>query len=292
MLKHEFSWSLSRKRVFERCLRAYYYNYYASWGGWDTYGSEKSKLLYRLKNSQDIGTWSEMVFRKALDNALAGNKLSHNSLLSNACFHMRRDLMAMKSPSYEKNPKNKLLKEYFSGRQDLGCLCGLAEGRIAGLAARFEGSGPYRRLLQTEPLARRSVPEPSCFDFKGIKVWARPDFLWLERDVLRIMNLHFSDPVQSGDWAIKAALDIMLMRRHIPGGRKIQASSCFLDNQGCLELFYSSTENEVSSMIEQSSAEMLDLSTLDTIISEDIFPKTQKAEHCSKCCFRHACESV
>ncbi len=289
MLKREFSWSLSRKRIFDRCPRAYCYHYYGSWGGWDSYGSEKSKLLYRLKNMQDIDSWAETAFRKSLEAALNENRLSPEYLARSSCFHLRRDFISMKSPAYDKNPKNKLLKEYYRDRRELSSLCSLAEGRIAELVSLFEACGACRSLRGTAPLGRRSVPDPCCFIFNGVNVWTRPDFLWEDKGVLRIMNLLLDDPVETWDWAIKADLDVMLMREHSPSVRRIEVSSCFLGGHGVPELFYRSAESEVSSMIDKSVAEMLELTSLDTKISDDVFPKTRDSDKCSDCCFQQVC---
>ena len=57
-LKNEFSWSWSRHRAFETCLRRYYLQHYAFWGGWDP-GSEAREIYIQKKlNSrpQWIGT--------------------------------------------------------------------------------------------------------------------------------------------------------------------------------------------------------------------------------------------
>ena len=45
----EFSWSMSRQRLFNQCPRAYYFNYYASWNGWLREAPPRARRAYRLK---------------------------------------------------------------------------------------------------------------------------------------------------------------------------------------------------------------------------------------------------
>lgn len=56
-LKRELTWSFSRDRMFNDCRRAYYYQYYASWGGWDRNADEFSRKAYLLKNISTIDIW-------------------------------------------------------------------------------------------------------------------------------------------------------------------------------------------------------------------------------------------
>jgi hypothetical protein len=44
-----FTWSPSRARTFESCLRKYYWTYYGSWGGWASDADELTRRAYILK---------------------------------------------------------------------------------------------------------------------------------------------------------------------------------------------------------------------------------------------------
>ncbi|MBU1700874.1 MAG: PD-(D/E)XK nuclease family protein, partial [Candidatus Eisenbacteria bacterium] len=48
-LKNTFSWSHSRKRLFDDCPRAYYFRYYGSWEGWLHDAPPLARALYILK---------------------------------------------------------------------------------------------------------------------------------------------------------------------------------------------------------------------------------------------------
>ena len=49
-LVNELSWSVSRNSLFSECRRAYYYNYYGSWGGWEANTSATTRKFYILKS--------------------------------------------------------------------------------------------------------------------------------------------------------------------------------------------------------------------------------------------------
>jgi len=48
--KNEFSWSISRDRIFQTCPRQYYYNYYGYWGGWEFNAPQRVRQIYGLNN--------------------------------------------------------------------------------------------------------------------------------------------------------------------------------------------------------------------------------------------------
>ena len=47
--KNEFSWSISRDRIFQTCPRQYYFNYYGYWGEWEFNAPQRIKQIYVLK---------------------------------------------------------------------------------------------------------------------------------------------------------------------------------------------------------------------------------------------------
>lgn len=68
--ENEFSWSVSRDDVFRRCLRRYYYAYYASWGGWAEDAPALTKELYLLKNLKSRPMWVGDLVHRAIRRSL------------------------------------------------------------------------------------------------------------------------------------------------------------------------------------------------------------------------------
>ena len=58
VLTNDFSWSKSRHEKLSECLRAYYFHYYRSWGGWDRAAPAEARELYTLKKLGNRFTWA------------------------------------------------------------------------------------------------------------------------------------------------------------------------------------------------------------------------------------------
>lgn len=69
-LENEFSWSKSRDGKFRECLRAYWFHYYGSWGGWAGDAPARTRTLYRLKNLRSRQMWAGDVVHRCIERAL------------------------------------------------------------------------------------------------------------------------------------------------------------------------------------------------------------------------------
>ena len=56
--KNQFSWSISRDRVFKTCPRQYYFNYYEYWGGWEINAPRRVRQIYVLKKLINRYMWA------------------------------------------------------------------------------------------------------------------------------------------------------------------------------------------------------------------------------------------
>lgn len=290
MLKREFSWSFTRYRIFERCPRAYYFHYYGSWGGWDFNAHEKTKLLYRLKNLQDINIFVWNIFRESLFNIFNEQKLNIGYLKRNALFRLRRELFSMRNKEFESNPKNKLLKEVFLEMDDPINLIDICKSKINSIIALFSKSQAWEILNSIDHLNFKNIKEPSSFLLNGIKIWTKPDFIWSDKGRIHIINLYLKDPLDSDTWAFKATLDRMLVKDIFPGHNEISVSSFFLHQIGFPEITISRNRKEVLRIIDESCQKMLEITDLDTNIKQDLFPKIESMK-CDYCNFRKACLS-
>ncbi len=57
LLENIFSWSKSRDEQYRDCQRKYFYDKYASWGGWDKTSPEDIRMAYILKNLKNRWAW-------------------------------------------------------------------------------------------------------------------------------------------------------------------------------------------------------------------------------------------
>ena len=68
--RNEFSWSVTRAKLFEFCLRKYYWNYYGYWDGWNPEAPETARLAYRLKKISSLPLWTGDIVHRAVAEAL------------------------------------------------------------------------------------------------------------------------------------------------------------------------------------------------------------------------------
>jgi hypothetical protein len=75
-LPNNFTWSISRCNEYQSCKRKYFYNKYASWGGWETRvgpaRNELAKQCYYLKNLDSISAWRGESVHYAIGRLLQG----------------------------------------------------------------------------------------------------------------------------------------------------------------------------------------------------------------------------
>ena len=68
--KNEFSWSISRDRVFQICPRQYYFNYYGYWGGWENNAPQRIKQIYVLKQLKNRYMWAGAKVHDCIEHTL------------------------------------------------------------------------------------------------------------------------------------------------------------------------------------------------------------------------------
>lgn len=66
-LVNELVWSHSRAKLFATCLRAYWFNYYGSWGGWDAAAAACTRQAYVEKKLTTRAQWIGTVVHHAAE---------------------------------------------------------------------------------------------------------------------------------------------------------------------------------------------------------------------------------
>ena len=93
-LENVFSWSKSREEQFRECQRKYFYDKYASWGGWDRQAPKEARLAYVLKNLKNRWAWKGETVHHLIENVLKSVRfkvpLSYDSAVAQLTDTMRR----------------------------------------------------------------------------------------------------------------------------------------------------------------------------------------------------------
>ena len=69
-LVNELVWSHSRSKAFAGCKRAYWFNYYGSWGGWDAAAPTDVRDAYVQKKLTTRAMWTGTVVHQVAEDAL------------------------------------------------------------------------------------------------------------------------------------------------------------------------------------------------------------------------------
>src|SRR4051812_33290178 len=111
-LENVFSWSKSRDEQFRECQRKYYYDKYASWGGWDKNAPKEARMAYVFKNLKNRWAWKGETVHHVIEDVLkamrTGMKMPPETTYSLVTETMRRDYRASKAKLYFDDPKRNL----------------------------------------------------------------------------------------------------------------------------------------------------------------------------------------
>ncbi|OPZ17098.1 MAG: PD-(D/E)XK nuclease superfamily protein [candidate division BRC1 bacterium ADurb.BinA364] len=183
--KNEFSWSFSRGRLFDQCLRKYYYCYYGSWNGWREEGPEFARLCYRLKQIVGFPAWAGDIVHRTLEWAIQGWMRGVSRDAADMHKHARGLLNAewMQSSKREwlRHPKKyrNLFEHYYNRNVSAEDRAALREKVFRCINNFFDmGYGARLRALPKE--AWISVEQLDSFEIGDTKVWAVIDCAFRE----------------------------------------------------------------------------------------------------------------
>ena len=192
-LANEFSWSKSRHDKMSECLRAYYLHYYLSWGGWEQEAPREIRRLYILKKLSSRWSWAGSVVHDSIRNALldirVGRPVDPARSIERAYLQMRDDFRHSMHKGYWQERS----RRDFSGLVEHEYGEGVSpeqwkqnwEAAKASLAWFFSSRWiPLARALPSQrwvEVDNHSFDE-SVFHLEGVKVFAIPDFVYLDED--------------------------------------------------------------------------------------------------------------
>lgn len=185
-LQSELTWSFSRDRLFKECCRAYFYHYYASWGGWEKDADSFSRKAYILKNIRNIDAWVGDIVHQiikwilesvSMKKGLARKAISLQEARGKAKQLLTKTWEQSRGKAWEDNVKNNLnLFEHYYGceltREDLARRL----EKVTKSINSFYNSGLIESVSRLEEDKFLRIDELDNFDFEGIKVFAIPDF--------------------------------------------------------------------------------------------------------------------
>ena len=119
-LTNTFSWSLSRRKMFDECRRQYYLNYYGSWEGWEDGAAPAARLAYRLKQIVTLDMWVGDILHRLIEGRMLrlqrGFRPHAQALREQARSLLNQEWQQSVERRWRENPKHNrnLFEHYYS----------------------------------------------------------------------------------------------------------------------------------------------------------------------------------
>jgi hypothetical protein len=299
-LKNQFSWSISRGKLFEECARKYYYNYYGSWNGWSDDGPETARLCYRLKQIMDLPMWAGKIVHHTLETTLKRYRRGQGASLERMKSSARDALNSQWKESLDglwmRHAKKytNLFEHYYGIDVD-------AEGRAAirkrvfDSLENFEAMGCAEQLRALAPEDWRSVEELRFFDVGGVKVWVVLDCAFRQGDNLAIYDWktgRVPGPDDQGAVDQLTCYALFAAQQWSVPIETVRVSAIYLSEGQTIDSEVSPEQAiDFRERLFESAKAMTDrlVDVQDNRAEEKDFPRTDQADRCRRCCFFEAC---
>lgn len=191
---HELSWSTSRARTFQACKRRYYFDYYLSWLGWGRGAAPERRRAYLLKKMTRMPMLAGDIVHRAIVEFFArrdqGLEWTGDEAKVWAIGELRRGYKESRDGGWKARPaKSVRLAEHHYTEPDIDESTGAAGDygrryveRIEACIDAFFSSPDLERARRAEPRDWLACEDLSTFELFDTKVFAVPDFAYLERD--------------------------------------------------------------------------------------------------------------
>jgi hypothetical protein len=304
VLTNDFSWSKSRHEKMSQCQRAYFFHYYGSWGGWEATAPKEVRQLYVLKKLHNRFTWAGAIVHSAIRDVLMasrhGRSLDPEQVMGRVHGVMRQDYAFSRGRGYWRDRHRK----EFSG---------LVEHEYDEPVSPEEWRANWENVRSAlgwffqsrwVEVARSLAPkqwleldlmdyERSIFHLDGVKVFAVPDFAYLDEDGAAMMVDWKTGRVREGYDEQVLGYAIYLSSRYGLSIDRIRAALVYL-NEGVeqtvridgksIEAFRESFTQSVAAM-----RGLLTEEAGNVPLPESFFSKTDELQLCQRCVFRRPC---
>jgi len=181
MIENVFSWSKSRDEQFRECQRKYFYDKYASWGGWDRTAPREARLAYILKNLKNRWAWKGETVHHVIEHVLKSirgkSALSFDAALEQLTQTMRRDYRFSKAKRYMEDPKNHPgLFEHEYAKPVSDEIWKKIHEESALCLGNFYNSSLYKELLADDTASWLAIEDLEEYSFDGAKIYVKLDF--------------------------------------------------------------------------------------------------------------------
>ncbi len=214
-LENVFSWSKTRDEKFRECPRKYFYDTYASWGGWDTSAPKEMRMAYVLKNLKNRWAWKGETVHHVIEDVMkslrAGRPVPLEDALALLTERMRKDYRASKAKKNWEDPKRNVgLFEHEYEKPIGDPVWKRIHEESSDCLRNFYRSHFFGELVVDDKASWAVIEDLEDFTFDGAKVFVKLDFARMKDGKVEIYDWKTgkNDPsaatVQMGAYAIYA----------------------------------------------------------------------------------------
>jgi CRISPR/Cas system-associated exonuclease Cas4 (RecB family) len=175
--KNEFSWSISRDRVFQICPRQYYFNYYGYWGGWENAAPERTRQIYILKQLQNRYMWAGAKVHDCINHTLTNlqrgiSVLDVDQIVEITLNQMREEFRSSREKRYLTHPKTCALFEHEYEVPISDADWKNTADNVVQCLRNFYASETFAMLKELPQQMWLEVEDFSSFNLDSTKIWA------------------------------------------------------------------------------------------------------------------------
>ena len=295
--KNRFSWSKSRDELFRECLRKYYYDKYAFWGGWDFDADRDLREIYILKQLESRWMWKgdvvHCIIKDVIQNSCRGYDYPPKYYMTQLHSRMRNDYKMSKVKRYHEDPKK--ITGLFEHEYNLPVKDeewkAIYDGAVACLENFFK-SGYYSLCKELKKKGILEVEQAKQFNFGGVPVWVKLDLAYKKDGKVFIVDWKTGKtrdidlPIQFGCYTLYA----------------IDQWKCKLEDVKCIEFNLAEVREIVHNIDEQKLQRVREymqssISSMKGTLKDeenneakkDDFPLTDDLRACRMCNFKRLC---
>lgn len=299
-LENVFSWSKSRDEEFRDCKRKYFYDKYASWGGWDKRAPQEARLAYVLKNLKNRWAWKgetvHHVIEEVLKSLRRGQPVPFEKAADDLTQIMRRDWKNSKAGQYREEPKKTVgLFEHEYAVDVTDATWKKMHDTSVEALKHFYDSRLYAELMKEDPSRWLVIEDLEEFDFEGSKIFVKLDFAREKNGAVEIYD--WKTGKTNGDATIQmGAYAIYAMQKW---GKPLDQIRGILFNltsekaEGEEQKLTPTLIEEAKDFMRKSIAEMRSLlqdPNKNVPKDRSFFPYTENPKLCDSCNFYRMCE--
>jgi CRISPR/Cas system-associated exonuclease Cas4 (RecB family) len=299
-LTNDFSWSKSRHEKFGECLRAYFFQYYGSWGGWEASPGSRVRELYVLKKLSSRWQWAGSIVHDALKEMLQrararGEFRPLDDLLRRTRERARAQWARSREKSYwrEASQIAGLVEHEYAEPVANEEWKRIWDEVIEGSLRAFYASDTFAAIERTPRERWLTVDELDSWSFEGTKVWVAVDFAFTAPDgTIHILDWKTGrerevDHTQVGIYALYAREKWGAAPEGVVGGLVYLSTGGERVSVSADPVALAACQEEMRRSIAAMRERLADAAR--NVAREESFPTLEERTACRRCPFRRPC---